>query len=492
MISLQVQNNQLFRTNEIPFLSENDFYNSVLEGLSNSFRMIGLFPISKDNTEKIVAILADSGSSAIHLTGGIFDSGKKEFVSLANKYPQTNYFECELAEKHKFSLKDHPWHRPVRKQKVISGDTPYQFYKLDGDEVHEVAVGPIHAGVIEPGHFRFQCHGETVYHLEINLGYQHRGIESQMLTARPRQRIVLAESIAGDTVIGHTYAHCAAVEALSNTQITLRAQTIRTIAEELERAAMHLSSLGGIANDIGFAIVASSYGRIRTLVINSLSRLCGSRFGRGLFNYGGIRFDFTEKILEKVLTDLNIVKRDAEAISNVLFTSNGALLRFDDVGTVTQEQARQTGMVGIAARSSNIETDTRIHFPYGAYRYSPISLIHLQSGDVFARGKIRAMELEESLKFVIEQIENLPSGDIMNEKERMASESGVVSIVEGWRGEIVHSAFTDDGGEISMYKIKDPSFNNWYGLGLALRRTPISDFPLCNKSFDLSYSGHDL
>jgi len=492
MISLRIQNNQPFRIEEIPFNDAPAFYDAVAEGLSASCRMIGLFPIDEKNPERIIALLADAASSAIHITGGEFDPDKLVYKSHAGIFPGTNYFECELAENHNYELVDHPWHRPVRKQNVISGDKKYAFYKMEGEEVHEVAVGPIHAGVIEPGHFRFQCHGESVYHLEINLGYQHRGVESLIPSSKPNQRIILAESIAGDTVIGHTYAHCAAIEALSNTPIPLRAQVIRSIAEELERVAMHLSSLGGIANDIGLAIVAASYGRIRTLVINSLAQLCGSRFGRGLFNYGGVRFDFTDEIIERVIANLAAVKKDALKISEVLFTSNGALLRFDEVGTVSRDFAREIGLTGIPARACNIETDTRIQFPYGAYRYYPISLIHLQTGDVFARGKIRALETDESLRFIIEQLENLPGGDILNPAGNAVPDSGVVSIVEGWRGEIVHSAFTGKAGEIGMYKIKDPSFNNWYGLGLALRGTPISDFPLCNKSFDLSYSGHDL
>jgi len=363
---------------------------------------------------------------------------------------------------------------------------------LEGDEVHEVAVGPIHAGVIEPGHFRFQCHGELVYNLEINLGYQHRGVEDLLLQSTPNQRIILSESIAGDTVIGNTYAHCSAVESLSDIQIGFRAQVIRSIAEELERIAMHLSGLGGIANDIGFALVASSYGRLRTDVINSLAFIFGSRFGRGLFVYGGVRFDLTDKNLSKIISNLQVVKNDISSINEYLFSSIGALTRFESSGTVSNSLAQQIGLVGLAARSCEIEEDTRVHFPYGAYRYNPISLITLSSGDVFARARLRALEIDESLRFIFDQLENLPAGEIKNTVQNTAANKGVVSIVEGWRGEIVHTLLTNENGNLSLYKIKDPSFNNWYGLSLALRKTGISDFPLCNKSFDLSYAGHDL
>lgn len=492
MISLQVQNNQQFRIIEIPFLNKNDFIDSVSEGLSNGFSMLGLFPIDKNLPSKIISLLVDPDSSSIHITGGEFPKDKLEYESFANHYPQTNYFECELAEKYGYTPVNHPWLRPVRKQNTILGDVPYQFYKMEGDEVHEVAVGPIHAGVIEPGHFRFQCHGELAYHLEINLGYQHRGVEAMMVNAKKNQRLVLAESITGDTVIGHTYAHCTVIENLTDTQISLRAQVIRSAAEELERIAMHLSGLGGVANDVGLAIVSSSYGRLRTLVINSLALLCGSRFGRGLFVYGGVRFNFNDENVKQIISNLEIVRKDVSAINKFLFSSTGALTRFENTGIVSKDFAQQIGLVGMAARSSGIETDTRIHYPYGAYRYFPVSLITLPSGDVFARARLRSLEIDESLRFIVEQMENLSDGQIKSDLGNANPSSGVVSLIEGWRGEIVHTAFTDSDGEIMQYKIKDPSFNNWYGLSLALRKTAISDFPLCNKSFDLSYAGHDL
>jgi len=492
MRSLEVQNNQPFELGAVPFLTKEDFRNSVFEGLSNGFRMIGLIPVSKAHPEKLIAILADASSSMIHLTGGEFEKNNLQFESFANQFPQTNYFECELAENYNYVPVNHPWLRPVRKQNVILKDRPYQFYKIEGEEIHEVAVGPIHAGVIEPGHFRFQCHGELVYNLEISLGYQQRGVEKLLLQSNPLQRIILSESIAGDTVVGHTYAHCSAVESLSGSQISLRTQVIRSIAEEIERVAMHLAGLGGVANDVGFALVASSYGRLRTLAINSLALLCGSRFGRGLFIYGGVRFDFNDEKIHAILSNLLIIQNDVAAVNQYLFSSIGALARFENTGVVQKELAEQIGLVGLAARSSGVEEDARIHFPYGAYRYNPVSLITLSSGDVFARARLRALEIEESLRFVIDLLQNLPDGEVKSNVGETLPGKGVVAVVEGWRGEIVHTVFTDGDGNLSQYKIKDPSFNNWYGLSLALRKTAISDFPLCNKSFDLSYAGHDL
>lgn len=492
MKSLEVQNNQLFSRDSLNFLKKDDFRSSVSELLAKGSRMIALTPVDPKYPQKIIAALADSSSSSIHIIGGDFNNVKLQYESWANEFPQTNYFECELAENYGFVPINHPWLRPVRKQNFILGNHPYQFFKLDGEEVHEVAVGPIHAGVIEPGHFRFQCHGELVYNLEINLGYQHRGVEQLFLQANPNQRIILAESIAGDTTIGHTFAHCNSIESLTQTQLSLRAEVIRSIAAEIERIAMHLTGLGGIANDIGFALPASSYGRLRTLAINSLTLICGSRFGRGLFIYGGVRFDLDYETIDSLKTNLKTVQTDINQINEYLFSSVGTLSRFEETGIVKKDLAENVGLVGLAARSSGLEEDARVHFPYSSYRYNPISTITLSSGDVFARARLRALEIEEALRFIFDQIENLPQGEIKSDLGDIAAHSGVVSIVEGWRGEIVHLLFTDEKRNLIQYKIKDPSFNNWYGLSSALRETAISDFPLCNKSFDLSYAGHDL
>ncbi len=490
---LTVQNHRPFRISELPFLAITDFENTVRTLLKNDHRMIALMDLEEDaNGIKVLAVLSDSAGGLISITGTVFDNRDKNFNSFAPDYPQTHYFECELAEQTGIVPIGHPWLRPVRRQDTILNDRPYEFYRLDGEEVHEVAVGPIHAGVIEPGHFRFQCHGETVYHLEINLGYQHRGVESLMVQGNPAQRMILAESVAGDTVIGHGMAYALGAEALSECRVSLRAQYIRVLAEELERAAMHIAGLSGVTNDIGLAIAASAYGRLRTLVINSLGLLCGSRFGRGLITPGGVQYDVQAANTQAIRQYLTTVLNDIQPINDYVFNATGVLGRLEHTGVVTRDWAESAGLVGPSARACGVITDTRHQFPYGAYRYNSLPMLTLTSGDVYARARIRAMEINESLQFVMERLEDIPDGPLYVPPENPLPDSGVVSVVEGWRGEIVHAAFTDAHGRFRRYKIKDPSFHNWYGLALALRRQGISDFPLCNKSFDLSYAGHDL
>jgi Ni,Fe-hydrogenase III large subunit len=493
MTSLRVQNQQPFAIGDIPILSVKEFEDSLREALQTQARMIGLIGLeTTDSTTTVIAILGDASNSTLHLLGTTFSPANNRYHSFADVYPQTNYFECELAENHQIIPEGHPWLRPVRRQTVILDQQPYTLYKMEGEEVHEVAVGPIHAGVIEPGHFRFQCHGELVHHLEIILGYQHRGIEKLLLHATPSQQNVLCESITGDTVIGHSMAYALAVEALSNTSVSLRTQVLRSIAEELERIAMHLAGLGGIANDVGYAIGSASYGRLRTIVINSTALLCGSRFGRGFIVPSGLQFNPTDEAIEALKVNLHEVQQDVHFINEVMFGSTSVLGRLDHTGTVEKEWAQSIGMVGPAARACGLDVDTRSQFPYGAYKYIHLPLITLSSCDVFARARMRSLEIDESLRFIFDQLENLPSGSVQSEKYAVYPNNGVVSLTEGWRGEIAHCVFTNSKGRWKRYKIKDPSFHNWYGLGLALRNEAISDFPLCNKSFDLSYSGHDL
>lgn len=486
MKTLTVQNHIPFELNDIPLVDAERFYGECRNLFLSGHRLINLFAADK----KIFAVCADNQNAQLQLLSTSFPD--KKFRSFAGEFPHTNYLECELAENSGIIPEGHPWLRPVRNQDNMPDGSRYEFYKMHGEEVHEVAVGPIHAGVIEPGHFRFQCNGEKVYHLEISLGYQRRGIEKLMLSAGAGKRLMLAESIAGDTVIGHCSAYCLAMEALSKTAVSLRASVIRSIAEELERIAMHLTGLNGIANDVGFAIGASSYGRLRTLVINSLAAICGSRFGRGLLVPGGVRFDLDDKKTELITANLDQVRRDIQHINGFMFDSPSVLSRLEETGIVSRSDAESIGLTGPCAKASGVEADARTQFPYGAYRYNTIATFKLETGDVYARARIRALEIDESLNYIFEHLNDIPQGQIQTPVQAPAKDSGVISITEGWRGEIVHSVFTGADGDIKYYKIKDPSFNNWYGLGLAVRNEGVSDFPLCNKSFDLSYAGHDL
>jgi len=358
--------------------------------------------------------------------------------------------------------------------------------------VHEVAVGPVHAGMIEPGHFRFQCHGEIVYHLEIALGYQHRGVERALAGGPDRRAIHYAETLAGDTTVGHATAYCQGHEALAECPVPARAQALRAIALELERIANHTGDLGALGGDVGYLPTASYCGRLRGDFLNLTAMLCGNRFGRGLIRPGGAAFDLDDERAERLAARLEEALRDTTHAVELLWNTPSVLSRFEDTGRLSRKLCLELGLVGPAARASGVGRDVRYDFASGWYSMTHIPLTVWNTGDVFARAYVRWLEIQRSAAFIRDQLHALPEGPIRTACPGLRPERLVVSLVEGWRGEICHTVLTDAHGRFEHYKVVDPSFHNWIGLALALRDGRISDFPLCNKSFNLSYCGHDL
>ena len=478
---------------ELP-LTRRDWLAATREVLAKGARPVSVFSQRTNDEDRVWMAFAPASAGQLCLTNTAFAANERRaYAALSYNTPSMNYFECELYEQTGIEPERHPWLRPVRTTYAWRRDgMPYSFYRVAGEEVHEVAVGPVHAGVIEPGHFRFQCHGEEILHLEIQLGYQHRGIEELLPRQKSSQQLVLVESIVGDSVIAHTMAFCSAIEALAGISPTLREQAVRGIAAELERVAMHLATLSGIATDIGFALPAAAFGGLRTAVINLTATICGNRFGRGWIIPGGVRFDLDPPLIETASGVLGEVLAKLSDVEALFFNSSSALARLEETGTVTAEQARSIGLVGLAARASGIACDVRADFPHGIYRYSSIPSPTLDSGDVYARAKLRALEIRNSIQFIFEQLDHLPAPKPKSLPVELAKNAFTIALTEGHRGEIAHVLLTDANGRVAQVKIKDPSFHNWQGLALAVRENGISDFPLCNKSFDLSYAGHDL
>lgn len=494
-----LKNNQVVDLNEIPVLSVNELRDEIIRQYRTNKRVLGFWGCNESNDIRLYTILADDHKSELWVSSAYF-KGEKFYSSLTKEIPAFHMFEREFYEEFGVEPIGHPWLKPVRyshnrfnKTRKIEN---YPFFKMEGEEVHEVAVGPIHAGIIEPGHFRFQCNGEKVYHLEIQLGYQHRGVESLLLGDSKQLKNHIAESIAGDTVIGHNTAYSNAIEALMGLEISNKASIIRAIALELERTAIHIADLGAIANDIAYLMGNAVFGATRTLVINTLLDICGSRLGKGLIRAGGVTYDIDRKLSERINKTLDKVSDDVERMANTMFSSASVLSRLEKTGTLNRDKSGEIGLVGIAARASGLNFDTRIDYPWGWYKKLSIDKEVLEGGDVFSRAYIRYKEIKQSINIIKELLFQLPAynNEVLKEKaiNSFYVNSMVVSVVEGWRGEIVHTALTDNNGKLKKYKIKDPSFNNWYGLALAVRNNGISDFPLCNKSFNLSYCGNDL
>ena len=453
-------------------------------------RLVGFFGKQEFEHVRLYVILADDKVGKFYITSTVFAQGVKSYESFTQKFPAFHIFEREFYEEFGIEPLNHPWLKPVRQNQ-----DKYPFFEMKGDEVHQVAVGPIHAGVIEPGHFRFMCHGERVYDLEIMLGYQHRGVEEIFLKNKSYNNR-LAESVCGDSVIAYNMAYSQAMEALSETKISNKAQIIRRIALEMERIAIHIGDLGAIAGDTAYLMGASIFGITRTLVINTTLELCGSRFGRGFINVGGVNFDIDKNMSEKIVKMLDEVAKTVDRTTKVMLKSPTVLSRLERTGVVNFENAKGIGAVGMAARASGVDIDSRFDFNDKWYTSLDVVKPFKATGDVHSRFKLRYKEIKQSMQIVKKLLKKLE--DYNNEtlyvqpNRNLAQNSMVISVVEGWRGEVVHTAITDDYDNLARYKVKDPSFNNWYGLAMAVRNNGISDFPLCNKSFNLSYCGNDL
>jgi Ni,Fe-hydrogenase III large subunit len=473
---------------DIPILKFEDFAEFIVETVQNNDRLIALFvQPSNSGGYQFFAITTARDEGGLHICSAI---AANSYPSLTPQCTQAHWFEREIAEIWNVTPIGHPWLKPIRFISSPIGDTA--FYRISGHEIHEVAVGPVHAGVIEPGHFRFSCAGEIVHHLEISLGYQHRGVEQALINGPTARTIHYMETLAGDTSVGHSIAYCQNMEALSRSRVPLRGMIIRSIALELERLANHTGDLGALAGDVGYLPVAAHCGRIRGDFLNLTAQICGNRLGRGIARPGGVAFDLDEKQLAIFRQKLDHAFADVGKTAQLLWETPSVINRFEGTGILNSIQCKELGIVGPPARAAGIEQDVRLDYPSDIFRFVQIPVALWQSGDVFGRAHVRWLEIVRSVEFIQTQLETLSAEPVHVPVGLLAPDSLSISLVEGWRGEICHVACTGSDGRFKWYKVIDPSFHNWAGLAMAMRDEQISDFPLCNKSFNLSYCGHDL
>jgi Ni,Fe-hydrogenase III large subunit len=415
------------------------------------------------------------------------------YPSLSRDIPAFHILERELYEETGIIPQEHPWLKPLRypsgSKQSMSG---YPFLSSDSPSLHEVGVGPVHAGVIEPGHFRFICQGETIQHLEIQLGYQHRGLTRLFQHGDIRHKMCLAESIAGDTSIGHGLAYCLVTEALCGVEVNGKQAALRNIALELERIAMHLADLSALSGDVAYLSGLNFFAAIRTTVINSSLAICGSRFGKRWLKPGGVNYGLSEAQNRTLSRILDTARAQVERCAVALFNSAGVQNRFDSTGIISRQEALELNFSGVTAKAAGLERDARDGFPLLAQ--AGYRVLSCPEGDVHARAWLRFLETIQSIEMVQELLATLPEVNAEESIELPAPEPErmVISIVEGWRGRIVHVAKTNSEAAMEFYRIYDPSIFNWFALSLAVRGEGISDFPLCNKSFNLSYCGNDL
>ena len=500
---VRIKNNQSIDLETIAILDYADFYQYVIELFKDSENhCLTYFAFGNgSNLQFIMAVANDKNHDIVLLSHQLKKSSAPQLLSLSKEIVALHIFEREIYENYGVDFEGHPWLKPVRYPKNRANQNHqinnYPFYSIKSEELHEVGVGPVHAGIIEPGHFRFICNGENVLHLEIQLGWQHRGIEQLFIDKKNNlQRNLLAENIAGDTVIGHTTAFAQTLEALANTQLSEQVYVERALALELERIAIHTGDIGALCVDAAYHLGANVFGILRTAIINFTQLWCGNRFGKSLVRVGGTHFPFTEELKTELLTILAKFETQFEEMADLSYGLPSVQNRFDFVGAVSPKQAWLIGAVGLSARMSGIERDTRVSHPNMAYQNYPYETVLAEKGDVFARFLLKKKEIRQSIAWIRKLMDEFKFDAGNTEKPdyklKLQPNSFAISVNEAWRGEICHCGVTDIKGELQHYKVKDPSMHNWKALELSLRNVEISDFPINNKSYNLSYCGHDL
>jgi Ni,Fe-hydrogenase III large subunit/NADH:ubiquinone oxidoreductase subunit C len=436
-----------------------------------------------------------------------------ELPSQATIYPSASRSERHTQDMFGLHFSDHPdsrpWLRhqawgkhdyPLRKDFPLQGqpvevtppDLDYQFIKARGAGVYEIPVGPVHAGIIEPGHFRFQAVGETILNLEERLGYVHKGIEKLAEGRTPQELLRLAGRISGDTTVAHSWAACRAMEQAAAVDIPNRAAFIRGLLCERERIANHLGDIGAICNDVGFAFAQMQFTRLRELWLRSQARIFGHRLLMDLIQPGGVKIDLSDENCSAMHNELEILRAELDEIIPALDLNSSLEDRLYTTGFLSEATASLYGAVGYVGRASGQDFDARRDVPYPPYDQLSFKVAVEKQGDVASRVWIRIKEINASIKLLSKMLQQLPAGDVVTEWQVPAKNSTGLAMIEGWRGEIVSYVRFGADNKINRFYSRDPSAVNWPVLERIVLNNIVPDFPVCNKSLNGSYSGHDL
>ncbi|MBI4688531.1 MAG: NADH-quinone oxidoreductase subunit C [Nitrospirae bacterium] len=432
------------------------------------------------------------------------------FPSITKKYLPAYRFERQIHSLMGLTPLGHPdlrpWIKfedwpenayPLRKKFDASKPMPYvkgdyEWVKAEGEGVYEIPVGPVHAGIIEPGHFRFQAVGEMVINLEERLGYVHKGIEKLFESLSWQSGVRLAARVSGDTTVAHSIAYSTALESMTGCVVPERAYWLRALFLERERIANHLGDLGAICNDAAFAFMLYQLSYLKEIMLRTNHRLFGHRFIMDRVMPGGVTVDIDEEGKREMLAELERISKDFERLVVIYDESSSLEDRVRETGRLAAEQARQICAVGIVARASGLNVDCRLFNPFPPYDKFKLNVPVLISGDVHARAWVRVEEIRESIRIIRFILESMPEGSISGAVDKPPSNTAGFAAIEGWRGEIIYWLQAGPNGEINRCMVRDPSAVNWLGLEQAIPDNIVPDFPLCNKSFNQSYSGHDL
>jgi Ni,Fe-hydrogenase III large subunit/Ni,Fe-hydrogenase III component G len=436
-------------------------------------------------------------------------NGQPEFPSLSAGLPALNWQEREIQDWFGLRAAGHPNPRrvalhdnwpdvhPLQKDFPLATRLPtfegerHIFRPAVGEGVLQVPVGPVHAGIIEPGHFNFAVAGEPILYLQLRMFYTHKGTEKLFENLPIHKSVFLAESISGDSSFSHGMAFCQAIERAAEIEVPRGALFLRTIFLELERLYNHVADIGAIATDVGYGVANAHAGRLREMLLTLNEQLTGNRLLRGVVWIGGVRNPWQESHQSLLLTTLATFSWEFEELIRLIDSSDSTRDRLEHTGVLWPEKAKDLGIVGVGGRASGIDRDVRRDHPYAAYADLPFHVPVYHSGDVWHRMQVRIDEIRESISLVRRAAEQNVYGPHCAPVHAIPANRSAISAVEGWRGEIIHWIRTAPGNRLERCKIKDPSLNNWPALVEAVQGNIIADFPVINKSFNLSYSGTD-
>ena len=456
----------------------------------------------------VEVLLLDTRQERVVLLTAPLAEGQTEYPSLTTRIPAAHWAERLVGDMFGLRAVGHPRWKSLLlhddrwpldffplagPDQATSAREKYRFLEVEGEGIHEIPVGPIHAGIIEPGHFRFSCVGEIVTNLEIRLGYQHRGVEKRLTEMPWPQSRFVAEAASSDTAAGNALAHATAIEQLLAIAPSPRGAALRTAALEIERLANHIGDLGALSGDIGYSPGASLFPPLRGATLALAQLLTGNRRQRWFIQPGGVSRELSDADRRALLQGIAALARQVETHIPLVLEHPGVIERMEGTGRLAPSLARDFGIVGPAGRASGSRYDARGHFAHGLFPALAPPAAFRDTGDVLARAEIKVEEIATSLAILTQVLEELPPAPhCFTVPASLPANAVGVGIVEAWRGELLHWITTDAHGAIARYAIKDPSVNNWTGLAIAVRGNLVADFPLCNKSFNLSYSGNDL
>ena len=431
------------------------------------------------------------------------------FPSLASVLPSVNWQEREIQDwfgiqasghpnPRRVALHDHwPDVHPLRKDFPLREVLPafegeqHVYRPTLGEGVFQIPVGPVHAGIIEPGHFNFAVAGEPILYLQLRMFYTHKGTEKLFEDLPIPHCVFLAESVSGDSAFSHATAFCQAVEKAGDIEVPFRAEVMRTVLLELERVYNHIADIGAIAMDVGFVIANAHASRVREMVLGINEALSGSRLLRGMVCVGGVRRDWNAAQVDMLCRTIDTVESEFRSLMALIQSSDSTRDRLEHTGFLHPEKATALGIVGVGGRASGVDLDVRRDHPYAAYQSLSWNVPVYREGDVLRRMQVRIDEVLASIGILRAAAENLPGAPHRVPAGIVPPGRCALSAVEGWRGEIIYWIRTGPGNRLDRCKVKDPSVNNWPALVEAVEGNIIADFPVINKSFNLSYSGTD-